>query len=147
MSKLVGVRWGDLSEEAKEDLFQMSSVWEDVKDGDCIYDLTETLSISGHVKCINAEEGDYEYIIDDDAIIYNSSEGIILEPKKNIKFEINEVMTVTEAAEIWDKSEGAIRAAIKAKKFILGVDYRKAGRITLITKEAMSRVYGDIENI
>ena len=55
-------------------------------------------------------------------------------------------MTVNEAAEMWGKTEGAVRAAIKAKKFILGVDYRKAGRITLITKEAMEKVYGKLEN-
>lgn len=51
-------------------------------------------------------------------------------------------MTVSEAADIWGKTEGAIRAAIKAKKFIVGVDYRKARGTTLITKEAMERVYG-----
>lgn len=54
-----------------------------------------------------------------------------------------EVMTATEAAEAWNLTEGAIRAAIKSNKFILGTEYRKAGRITLITREAMKRVYGD----
>lgn len=54
-----------------------------------------------------------------------------------------EVMTATEAAEAWNMTEGAIRAAIKSNKFILGKEYRKAGRITLITREAMIRVYGN----
>lgn len=62
--------------------------------------------------------------------------------KKNV---IYEVMTVNEAAHIWGKSEGTIRAAIRTNKFKADIDYRKAGRITLITKEAMKRVYGNIE--
>ncbi|WP_195264570.1 helix-turn-helix domain-containing protein [Clostridium sp. 1001275B_160808_H3] len=143
MSDLVGVRWGDLKKETKEFLLMNSTIWDNVKEGECIYDLTEDLAISGYVKCISKDKGDYEYIIDDDAIIYDPSEGVILETKEKVKFVVDEVMTVNEAAEIWGKTEGAIRAAIKAKKFIPGVDYRKAGRITLITKEAMERVYGE----
>lgn len=65
--------------------------------------------------------------------------------KKKNKGIINEVMTVNEAAHIWGKTEGTIRAAIRTNKFIANLDYRKAGRITLITKEAMKRVYGEIE--
>lgn len=147
MNKLVGVRWGDLSEETRDFLFENSTVWEDVKDGPCIYDLTEDLSVVGYVKCINKEEGDYEYIIEDNAIIYNPLDGknSELDAKENVTFEIYNVMTVNEAAEKWGITEGAIRASIKAKKFILGVDYRKAGRITLITKESMTKVYGELK--
>lgn len=77
MNKLIGVRWGDLSEETRDFLFENSTVWEDVKDGPCIYDLTEDLAVVGYVKCINKEEGDYEYIIEDNAIIYNPEDGKI----------------------------------------------------------------------
>ena len=145
MNKLVGVRWGDLKKETREFLLENSNVWDDTKEGECIFDLTDTLSVSGYIKCINKDEGDYEYIVDDEAIIYNPSEGILLDYKEDIIFEINEVMIVNEAAEIWGKTEGAIRAAIKSKKFIPGVDYRKAGRITLITRESMERVYGKLK--
>ncbi len=143
MNKLVGVRWGDLREETREFLLENLTIWDDVKEGECIFDLTDDLSVGGYVRCINEEEGDYEYIIDDEAIIYNPENGIIYEPKKNITFEINEVMTVSEAATIFGKTEGAIRAAIKAKKFIPFLDYRKAGGTTLITKESMERIYGE----
>ncbi|EOR20569.1 hypothetical protein A500_16300 [Clostridium sartagoforme AAU1] len=146
MNKLIGIRWGDLKEETKEFLLENSTIWDDVKDGECIYDLTENLSVIGRVNCINKYEGDYEFIIDDNAIIYNPKDGKNSESdaRDNVIFEIDEVMTVNEAAELWGKSEGAIRAAIKAEKFIPGIDYRKAGRITLITREAMKRVYGKI---
>ena len=142
MSKLVGMRWGALSEETRISLLEGASCIDgetgnDVNEGECIIDLTDTLSVCGNII-------DYEIVVDDDAIIYNPSEGIILEAKDtNINFQINEVMTVNEAAGIWNKCEGTIRAAIKAKKFILGVDYRKAGRITLITREAMEALYGE----
>ena len=145
MNKLVGVRWGDLSEETRDFLFENSTVWEDVKDGPCIYDLIEDLSVVGYVKCINKEEGDYEYIIEDNAIIYNPEDGENSEVKENVTFEIYDVMTVNEAAEKWGITEGAIRASIKAKKFIPGVDYRKDGRIPIITKEAMTKVYGELK--
>lgn len=138
MNKLVGVRWGDLKEETREFLLENSNVCDNVRECDCIFDLTDNLSVAGY---INRKEDDIERIIEDDAIIYNPSEGILLEGKE-VKFEIDEVMTVSEAAVLWGKSEGAIRAAIKAKKFIVGVDYRKAGGTTLITREAMERVYG-----
>ena len=142
MNKLVGVRWGDLKKETREFLLENSNVWDDTKEGECIFDLTDTLSVSGYIKCINKDEGDYEYIVDDEAIIYNPSVGILLESKE-LKFEIDEVMTVNEAAEIWGKAESTIRLAINSKKFIPGVDYRKAGRITLITRDAMKRIYGE----
>lgn len=139
MNKLVGVKWGDLREETRE--FLLENSWREIKEGECIVDLTEDLSISG--KAVNTGE-EIEIVIDDEAIIYNPEEGTILEPKK-INFEINDVMTVSEAATIFGKTEGAIRAAIKAKKFIPFIDYRKAGGTTLITKEAMERVYGELE--
>ena len=58
---------------------------------------------------------------------------------------LDEIMTVSEAAEKWGITEGAIRAAIKAEKLITGVDYRKSGRITLITKDAMFKLYGELK--
>ena len=39
--------------------------------------------------------------------------------------------------------EGTLRNAIKTDKFIEKVEWRKAGRITLISEKAMKRVYGE----
>lgn len=58
---------------------------------------------------------------------------------------IKEILTVNEAAQLWGISEGTIRYAIKTDRLTPGVDYRKAGRITLITKEAMIRLFGSIK--
>lgn len=141
MNKLIGARWGDLLDITKEDLLERANCINGINgdltnEGECIVDLTNDLSVAGEI--INDE-----IVINDDAIIYNPSQGILLESKE-VNFEVNNIMTVSEAAEIWEKTEGAIRAAIKAKKFILGVDYRKAKGTTLITKEAMERVYGKL---
>lgn len=137
MNKLVGVRWGDLLEITKEDLLSRA-FYEGI--GECIVDLTSDLSVTGEV-IDNGEEK--ELVINDDSIIYNPNQGVILEARK-ATFEVNNIMTVSEAAEIWGKTEGAIRATIKSKKLIAGVDYRKAKGTTLITKNAMENIYGKI---
>lgn len=54
-----------------------------------------------------------------------------------------DIYTTTEAAIIWGLNESTVRKAIQKGKFRLGIDYRKAGRITLITKYSMTRVYGE----
>ena len=146
--KITGMKWKDLKEETKQFLLE-DAVTSDgdcnvVLNGECIVDLTSTLSVTGEVI-------DGEIVIDDNAIIYNPEEGIKpLSYSDRMKFikqnkVINNVMTVNEASEKWGITEGTIRAAIKRKDFVLGIDFRKAGRITLITAEAMIRVYGELE--
>ena len=142
MNKLVGVRWGDLKEEVRERLFENSTIWDDVQDGECIYDLTSNLSVRGYVKCINKEEGDYEYIIEDDAIIYNPSEGLI-ESTRKVVLEINEVMTFAEATQRWGLADSTLRKLATTNKLLEGLDFRKSGKVWLITKEAMERIYGE----
>ena len=139
MNKLVGVRWGDLLDITKEDLLERANCINGINgdltnEGECIIDLTNELSVSGNIV-------DGEILINDDAIIYDPTEGVILEYRK-VNFEVNNIMTVSEAAEIWGKTEGTLRAAIKSKKLIVGVDYRKAKGTTLITRETMERIYG-----
>ena len=136
--KLVGIKWGKLEKATQEWLLKdcdcVNAVTvNDAYNGDCIVDLTENLSVPG--KIVNGD-----IIIDDNAKIYD--------PEGEYKncgttFEINNVMTVSEAAEKWGITEGAIRKAIRSGKFIPGIDYRKAGRITLICREAMTRVYSE----
>ena len=142
MNKLVGVRWGDLKEEIRERLFENATIWDDVQDGECIYDLTSNLSVRGYVKCINKEEGDYEYIIEDDAIIYDPSEGLIESPRK-VVLEINEVMTFAEATQRWGLADSTLRKLATTNKLLEGLDFRKSGKVWLIAKEAMERIYGE----
>lgn len=55
---------------------------------------------------------------------------------------LNEIFTATEAAQLWGLSESAIRKAIFDKRLKEGVDYRKAGRVVLVTKQVIERLYG-----
>ena len=140
MSKLVGIKWGRLEKETQDWLLRDCNCvggrdGSDTNDGECIVDLTDELSVPG--KIVNGE-----LVIDYDAVIYNP---IGEYESDGTTFEINNIMTMNEAAEMWGITEGAIRASIKSRRFIPGIDYRKAGRITLITREAMERNYGELE--
>jgi hypothetical protein len=55
---------------------------------------------------------------------------------------LDEVMTMQEAAQYIGITEGSIRAAIKLGKLKENIEYRKAGRITLITVAAVERLWG-----
>ena len=54
---------------------------------------------------------------------------------------LDEVMTAAEAAEIWGKSPGTGYKG-NAPRF-LPTEARKAGRIWLVTREGMNRLYGE----
>ena len=132
---LHGIKWGDLSEETKTSLLERVNVWDNVKEGDCLVDLTEELTVEGKII-------DGEIMIKDNAIIYNPQLGkpCISQP---LKVDIDNVLTAQEAAIKWGITEAAIRKAISSKRLIVGIDYRKSGRITLISRKAMERLYGE----
>ena len=65
---LHGVIWKDLNEETKQELLSNASVWDDVREGECIIDLTEKFSVEGEIV-------DGELIVKDNAIIYNTEIG------------------------------------------------------------------------
>ena len=133
---LHGVKWGDLSKETKTSLLERVNVWDDVKEGDCLVDLTEELTVEGKII-------DGEIVIKDNAIIYNPQIGKP-DMSHSLKVDIDNVLTAQEAATKWGITEAAIRKAMSSKRLIIGIDYRKAGRITLISKKAMERLYGKL---
>ena len=65
---LHGIKWKDLNEETKQELLSNASVWDDVREGECIIDLTEKFSVEGEIV-------DGEIFIKDNAIIYNPEIG------------------------------------------------------------------------
>ena len=62
----------------------------------------------------------------------------------NNSIEIEEIMTINEAAKMWNVLESNIRYHINDGKLVSGIEYRKAGRITLITKRGMIKLFGDM---
>lgn len=71
--------------------------------------------------------------------------GVINKPVIEGTGDIFDIYTTTEAALLWGMHESTVRKAIQQGKFTFGVDYRKAGRVTLISKKAMVREYGPLK--
>ncbi|WP_297425811.1 helix-turn-helix domain-containing protein [Clostridium sp.] len=46
----------------------------------------------------------------------------------------------------WGLSDSTLRKMATTNKLIEGVDYSKSGKVWLITKDAMRRVYGEPKN-
>ena len=59
------------------------------------------------------------------------------------RLENREIMTFAEASERWGLSDSTLRMAIKRGTLKEGKDYRKSGKVWLITKEAMQEKYGN----
>lgn len=59
---------------------------------------------------------------------------------------LDEVMAFSEASEIWGLGESTLRSTVRTDKLQEGIDYRKSGKVWLITKDAMMRVYGEPKN-
>lgn len=61
---------------------------------------------------------------------------------------INEIMSLEEAAELWGKSTDSLRQACierngRPARFKIGVEARQSKRIWLVTFEGMKRLYGE----
>ncbi|WP_271814468.1 helix-turn-helix domain-containing protein [Clostridium beijerinckii] len=56
---------------------------------------------------------------------------------------LDEVMAFSEASEIWGLGESTLRSTVRTDKLQESIDYRKSGKVWLITKDAMIRVYGE----
>lgn len=52
------------------------------------------------------------------------------------------LMSFADASELWGLSESTLRKAVSYGKIVPGVDARKYGKQWIVTREAMSREYG-----
>ena len=53
-----------------------------------------------------------------------------------------QVFTFSEAAELWSIDSSTLRHRVTSEKLLEGIDYKKSGKVWLITKSAMERLYG-----
>lgn len=60
-------------------------------------------------------------------------------PSSNL---LAEVLTFSEAAEQWNIDASTLRHRVSSEKLIDGIDFKKSGKVWLITKNAMERLYG-----
>ena len=59
------------------------------------------------------------------------------------KLEMQKEMTFAEATERWGLADSTLRKLVTTDKLQEGIDYRKSGKVWLITKKAMKKVYGE----
>lgn len=61
--------------------------------------------------------------------------------------EVNNILTFSEACELWGLNESTLRKAVSQGRdgLKLGIDYRKSGKSWLITRSAMERIYGKLK--
>ena len=55
----------------------------------------------------------------------------------------DDLMSFADASELWGLSESTLRKAVSYGKIVPGVDARKYGKQWIVTRDAMSREYGD----
>ena len=53
-----------------------------------------------------------------------------------------QVFTFSEAADLWNIHSSTLRHRVTSQKLLEGIDYKKSGKVWLITKSAMERLYG-----
>ena len=99
--------------------------------------------LSGEVTNIKAECADVILLQPDDRdnIAIHHLE-ISATPFYNSSPVLTQVFTFSEAAELWNIDSSTLRHRITSEKLLEGIDYKKSGKVWLITKSAMERLYG-----
>jgi len=99
--------------------------------------------LSGEVTNIKADSADAILLQPDDRnnIAIHHLE-ISATPFYNTSPVLTQVFTFSEAADLWNIDSSTLRHRVTSEKLIEGVDYKKSGKVWLITKSAMERLYG-----
>ena len=56
---------------------------------------------------------------------------------------IKTVLTFAEASYRWGLNDSTLRKLVNTNKLQENIDYRKSGKVWLITEEAMFKIYGE----
>jgi hypothetical protein len=56
---------------------------------------------------------------------------------------LDKIMTFAEATEKWGLADSTLRKLATTDKIKEGIDYRKSGKVWIITEDAMQRIYGE----
>lgn len=129
MKKYICKKWGQLTEEQQYELLSKANIWDDVKNGDCIVDFDESLSISATI--INDE-----IVIDDNAILYDPIQGIIVENEK-----FKDLISLKDAAKLFGKEESTLRRNIGNGFFKEWEDCVKFGTTWVFDIKSLEKKY------
>ncbi len=89
---------------------------------------------------VQVDAGGYGIVWDDD-IDLSCDE--LWENGAEIRTPFDGLMSFSDASELWGLSESTLRKAISYGKLAAGVDARKYGKQWVVTRQAMSREYGE----
>lgn len=62
------------------------------------------------------------------------------------KLNQKEFISFAEASKLWGLGESTLRSVVGTNRLVAEVDYRKSGKVWLITKKAMKKLYGEPKN-
>ncbi|NJD02779.1 MAG: helix-turn-helix domain-containing protein [Ruminiclostridium sp.] len=100
-------------------------------------------SISGEVTNINEEAAEamlFEAYADSNFKVHHIE--ITAQASLSSPNNISEVLTFSEAAEIWNIDPSTLRHRVTGEELNEGIDYRKSGKVWLISRKAIERLYG-----
>lgn len=99
--------------------------------------------LSGEITNIKADSADVILLQPDDRnnIAIHHLE-ISATPFYNTSPVLTQVFTFSEAAQLWSIDSSTLRHRVTSEKLLDGIDYKKSGKVWLITKSAMERLYG-----
>lgn len=99
--------------------------------------------LSGEVTNIKADSADAILLEPDNSNIAIHHLEISATPLFNSSSPVlSQVFTFSEAAELWKIDSSTLRHRVTSEKLTDVVDYKKSGKVWLITKSAMERLYG-----
>lgn len=89
---------------------------------------------------VEVDQGGYGIIWNDDLDLSCDE---LWENGVEVQTPFDGLMAFSDASELWGLSESTLRKAVSYGKIVPGVDARKYGKQWVVTREAMSREYGE----
>lgn len=101
----------------------------------------QQLSEHGTFECVTVDSGGYGISWNDDVDLSCDE---LWEHGTTIPTPFDNLLAFADATDIWGLNESTLRKAVAYRKLVQGVDVKKFGKQWLVTKEAMEREYGRI---
>lgn len=112
----------------------------DVKPLTARFPVFEALNDDLLFESVEVDQGGYGIIWNDDLDLSCDE---LWENGVEVQNPFNGLMAFSDASELWGLSESTLRKAVAYGKIVPGVDARKYGKQWIVTREAMSREYGE----
>ncbi|NHM16998.1 DUF2442 domain-containing protein [Eggerthellaceae bacterium zg-887] len=112
----------------------------DVKPLTARFPLFATLADNLLFGSVEVDQGGYGIVWNDDLDLSCDE---LWENGVEVQTPFDGLLAFSDASELWGLSESTLRKAVSYGKIVPGVDARKYGKQWVVTREAMSREYGE----